>query len=454
MDNQNKYVKDMTVGTPYKLLLAFAIPLLIGNVFQQLYNMVDSVIVGRFVSVNALGAIGTTASLQFFFFSLVGGLSVGIGIIVSQYFGANDEKNVKDTIGNATIIIIACSAIMAIAGYFAARPILILLQTDAVILEDAVAYLKVTSIGIICMGLYNGVSGILRALGDSKTPLIFLIFASILNVILDLIFVLVFNWGVMGAGVATAFSQFVSAITCIIYAYKSNSYFRIKRENFKINNMIIRKSMRLGIPVALQNALIAFSLIVLQAIVNSYGADFTTAFTVVSRIETLIQQPFMSMGAAVSTYTGQNLGAGKIDRVKKGFNTATTITTIFAISIMLLFWIFTPQIVSIFGKDPTVMKQAVDGLRITSCFYIFLGMIYTTRNVLNGAGDAIFSLFTGIVECIGRVGFAYPLTLIPFMGSYGVFYATGITWLLNGLFSLIRYKKGKWKNINIVKNDI
>ena len=216
MDNQNKYVKDMTVGTTYKLLLAFAIPLLIGNVFQQLYNMVDSVIVGRFVSANALGAIGTTASLQFFFFSLVGGLSVGIGIIVSQYFGANDEKNVKDTIGNATIIIIACSAIMAIAGYFAARPILILLQTDAVILEDAVAYLKVTSIGIICMGLYNGVSGILRALGDSKTPLIFLIFASILNVILDLIFVLVFNWGVVGAGVATAFSQFISAITCIL----------------------------------------------------------------------------------------------------------------------------------------------------------------------------------------------------------------------------------------------
>lgn len=149
-----------------------------------------------------------------------------------------------------------------------------------------------------------------------------MIFASILNVILDLIFVLVFNWGVVGAGVATAFSQFISAITCIIYAYKSNSYFRIKRENFKINNMIIRKSMRLGIPVALQNALIAFSNC-LQAIVNSYGADFTTAFTVVSRIETLIQQPFMSMGAAVSTYTGQNLGAGKIDRVKKGFNTAT-----------------------------------------------------------------------------------------------------------------------------------
>ena len=214
----------------------------------------------------------------------------------------------------------------------------------------------------------------------------------------------------------------------------------------------MKKTLRLGIPVALQNSLIAISLIVLQAIVNSYGADFTTAFTVVSRIETLVQQPFMSIGAAVSTFTGQNLGAGNIKRVIKGFNSANVINAIFVAVIMLLFWIFTPQIVSIFGRNEKVFGIAVDGLRITCCFYIFLGTIYTTRNVLNGAGDAMFSLFTGIVECIGRVGFAYPLTLIPFMGSYGVFYATGITWLLNGLFSLVRYKHGKWKTIRLVKN--
>jgi MATE efflux family protein len=450
MSKENKFLKDMTKGTPWKLLLQFAVPLFIGNIFQQLYNMVDSIIVGNFVGPNALGAIGTTNSLNFLFFSLVAGLSVGIGIIVAQFFGSNNEEKVKDTIGNAIWIVLISSVIMACIGFFVAKPVLVLLRTDKVILGDATAYLKVTSIGICCTGLYNGVSSILRALGDSKTPLIFLIFASLVNVVLDLWFVLGLGWGVVGAGVATAFSQFLSAVTCIFYAYKSNTYFRLKKKNLKLNSYIVDKSLRLGIPVALQNSLIAFSLIVLQAIVNGYGATFTTAFTVISRIETLVQQPFMSLGAAVSTYTGQNLGAGKTDRVVKGFNSSNVMNVIFSAVVLVLFWTFTSPIVSIFGKDAEVLRIASDGLRITSCFYVFLGLIYTTRNVLNGAGDAMFSLFTGIVECIGRVGFAYPLTLIPFLGSYGVFVATGITWMLNGLFSLIRYKRGKWKTINLV----
>lgn len=453
MSKENKFLKDMTKGTPWKLLLQFAVPLFIGNIFQQLYNMVDSIIVGNFVGPNALGAIGTTNSLTFLFFSLVAGLSVGIGIIVAQFFGSNNEEKVKDTIGNAIWIVLISSVIMACIGFFVAKPVLVLLRTDKVILGDATAYLKVTSIGICCTGLYNGVSSILRALGDSKTPLIFLIVASLVNVVLDLWFVLGLGWGVVGAGVATAFSQFLSAVTCIFYAYKSNTYFRLKKKNFKLNSYIVEKSLRLGIPVALQNSLIAFSLIVLQAIVNGYGATFTTAFTVISRIETLVQQPFMSLGAAVSTYTGQNLGAGKTDRVVKGFNSSNVMNGIFSAVVLVLFWTFTSPIVSIFGKDAEVLRIASDGLRITSCFYVFLGLIYTTRNVLNGAGDAMFSLFTGIVECIGRVGFAYPLTLIPFLGSYGVFVATGITWMLNGLFSLIRYKRGKWKTINLVVHN-
>ena len=450
MEKQNKFVKDMTKGNPMQLLIQFSLPLLVGNIFQQLYNMVDSIIVGNFVGANALGAIGTTNSLNFFFFSLVAGLSVGIGIIVAQYFGFGDEEKVKDAIGNSIWIITVCSVIMAIIGFVTARPILVLLDTDPVILNDAVAYLKVVSIGIVCVGFYNGVSGILSALGDSKTPLIFLIVASVLNVILDLIFVLSFGWGVVGAGVATAFSQLISALACIIYAYKSNTYFKLKKKNIKLNGSIIKKSCKLGIPVALQNSLIAFSLIVLQKVVNGYGATFTTAFTVVSRIETLVQQPFMSLGAAVSTYTGQNIGAGLKDRVRKGFNSATLVSSIFALAIGVVFWIFAPSIASIFGKDADVIRIGANGLRITCCFYIFLGLIYTTRNVLNGAGDAMFSLFTGIVECIGRVGFAYPMTLIPFMGKYGVFYATGLTWFLNGMFSLIRYKHGKWKKIDVI----
>ena len=240
MEKQNKFVKDMTKGNPMQLLIQFSLPLLVGNIFQQLYNMVDSIIVGNFVGANALGAIGTTNSLNFFFFSLVAGLSVGIGIIVAQYCGFGDEEKVKDAIGNSIWIITVCSVIMAIIGFVTARPILVLLDTDPVILNDAVAYLKVVSIGIVCVGFYNGVSGILRALGDSKTPLIFLIVASVLNVILDLIFVLSFGWGVVGAGVATAFSQLISALACIIYAYKSNTYFKLKKKNIKLNGSIIK----------------------------------------------------------------------------------------------------------------------------------------------------------------------------------------------------------------------
>lgn len=451
MSTQNKYVKNMTEGNSYKLLLQFALPLFIGNIFQQLYNMVDSIVVGRFVSENALGSIGATNSITFLFFSLVGGMSVGNGIVVAQYFGSGNEKKVKDTIGNAIWIIMIASVIMASIGFFAAEPVLKLLDTDPVILGDAVRYMKVVSVGMLCVGLYNGTSGILRALGDSKTPLKFLIFASILNVILDLVFVLFFRWGVIGVALATAIAQFTSGITCITYAYRSNSYFKLKKENLVFKLDLAKKVCRLGIPVGLQNSMIAFSLVVLQRVVNGFGYQFTTAFTIISRVESLIQQPFMSLGSALSTYTGQNIGAGKYKRVSKGFNSASYMTLGLAAVVMVIFWIFGEYIVRIFGASNEVIRIAVDGLRITSCFYPFLGMLYPTRNVLNGAGDAKFSLYTGIMECIGRVVFAYPLTLIPFMGSYGVFYATGLTWFLNATFSIIRYKMGKWKNLRVVE---
>ena len=438
---ENKRVKDMTKGNPAKLLLQFTIPLLIGNVFQQLYNMVDSIVVGNFVGENALGAIGTTNSLQFFFFSLVLGLSIGIGIVVSQYFGSSDEENVKNTIGNAIWAISICSVLMSLVGFFLARPALVLMNTDPAILEDAVIYLKVTAIGFICVGMYNGVSSILRALGDTKTPLTFLIVASLINVALDLLFVLQFKWGVVGVAVATAFAQLISAVACIIYAVKCTTFFRLTKENLKIKKAILYKCLQLGIPVALQNALIAVSLIVLQGVVNGFGATFTTAFTVVARIEQLVQQPFMSLGSAISTFTGQNMGAGNVKRVKQGFFSGTIISTVFALAVLPIFWGFAPQIISIFGKSPDVI--AIGTLA-------FLGLIYTTRNVLNGAGDAMFSLMTGIVEMCGRIFLARPLTMVPMFGRYGVFFATGLTWFLNGTISLVRYKRGKWKKLNVI----
>ena len=430
---KDRFIKDMTKGTPYKLLLKFAVPLFIGNVFQQFYNLVDSIVVGNYVSSNALGAIGTTNSLVFFFFSLMGGLSVGIGIIISQHFGAGNKDKVKETIGTGISVIFVASLVVFALGFFLARPVLTLMQTDPKILDDAVLYLRMISLGALGMGFYNGTSSVLRALGDSKSPLIFLIISCIMNVVLDLLFVLVIPMGVFGVALGTVISHYISAVLCIVYARKTNSYFKLEKSHIKPNFVTVRKTLRLGVPVALQNSMIAFSLIVLQGIVNSYGAVFTTAFTIVGRIESLVQQPFISLGAAMASYTGQNIGAGRYDRVQRGFKSANIMNFIFAAVIIFVF-----------------------GLRITSAFYFFLGMIYPTRNVMNGAGDAAFSVYTGIVECIGRILFTYPLTLIPFIGMYGCFYATGITWLLNGTFSVIRYKMGKWKTIKVInkKGDV
>ena len=452
--NENKYIKDMTEGEPLRLLISFSIPLLIGNFFQQAYNFINSIILGKYVGKLALGAIGSTSPIRVFINSLSSGLIMGVGIIVSQFFGAKQDEKVKNVIGNSFFIIFIINLFMGFLGFFLGGYILYLLHTPIDTLPLAEKYLKTISIGFIPKEFLGLLSCILKALGDSRTPFRFLIVGYIINIILDYIFVIKFNFGVIGVGLATTISKFVGAFLCLIYAIISNSYFRLNIVDFICNSEIIYKIIKVGIPVAGQNSLIAFSLIALQRVVNSFGSDLVTAFTVVTRIEQLVQHPFMSLGAAIATYTGQNIGAGKIDRVKLGFKRSVTCNTGFAIFIFLVFQIYAVKIVKIFGSDPTVVDYSVTGLKITCSFYIFLGLIHTTRNVLNGAGDANFCLLNGIVECIGRVGFARPLTMIPFIGLNGVWLTTGITWLLNGLFSLIRYKNGKWKTTALVNSNI
>ena len=447
----NKYIKDMTEGEPLALILSLAIPLLIGNFFQQAYS--DSIIVGRYSGKISLGAVGATNSIMFFINSLTIGLSVGIGIVVAQFFGAKEDEEVKNTIGNGYYIVFIIALFVTFIGFFFSEHLLNILNTPKDVFPFAMTYLKTTSMGFIPIGFFNLLSSILRALGDSKTPLLFLILSCIINISLDLIFLLKFNLGVMGVGIATILSQFIASLLCFIYALLNNSYFRLKNKDFKFNKNIFTKILKVGIPVSSQSSLIALSLLALQKVVNSFGSDFVTSFTVVTRIEQLVQHPFMSFGAAVATFTGQNIGAGKIERVKLAFIKAITCSTCFAIFIFIVFQIFAQKIVNMFGNDPMVEKYSIVGLKITFSFYIFLGFIHISRNVLNGAGDAKFCLINGIVECIGRVGFAKPLTMIPFLKLNGIWLTTGITWLLNGIFSTVRYKQGKWKTISLVESN-
>ncbi len=450
---ENKYIVDMTTGNETRLLLRFALPMVVGNIFQQFYNLVDSAIVGRFVSSNALGAVGVVGNLNFFFFSLCLGLGSGIGILISQYFGAGEEEYIKKIIANAVYIISAAGILMGLAGFGLAKPILRLMNTPEANFLDAVTYMRIVCGATIVVAVYNGISAILRALGDSKTPLIFLVVASIVNIVLDLLFVLVFHMGVAGAAWATIISQAIAAGGSVVFAMCKNPYLQLKKEHFVIDKDIIKASFQIGLPVAGQNALIAFSCIALQSVVNHYGSVVMAAFTATSRVEQLVQQPFNSLGMAVSTFAGQNVGAGKMERVKTGCKKAMILVAAFSVLMVLVMCTCGTAIVGLFIKEAEIIEIGAKGLKITSFMYFGLGTIYVMRGMLNGVGDAPYAMINGICEVAGRIGFACLLMMIPAVGIWGVWYTNGLTWMLAGSAGVIRFLQGKWKTKSVVAQN-
>lgn len=430
---------DMTTGNTVKHLLLFSIPMLIGNIFQQVYNLVDSIIVGRYLGADALAAVGTTGSITFFFFALCNGIGNGGGIITSQFFGSHDEEKVKSCIANTGYIMIAFPFIVGGVACFMARPLLIALATPAAILEDAVIYTQVLSAGLLFVSVYNYVSSMLRALGDSKTPLYFLIFSCLLNVVLDFGCVCLLNWGVFGAGIATVASQFVGGAACLIYAFKKNSYFKMSREDLAINGSVIWKTVKLGVPLSLQFSLIAISSMALQRVVNTFGAVTVAAFTATSRIEQLVHQPYQTLSASLSTFSGQNYGAKNSKRVFEGYHKSLIIMVLFTIIIVPVMYIFGDNITGWFVSDAEVIEMGAISLKITSLFYFFLGIIYVVRGVLNGVGDAFFAMFNGIIEVIGR--FTVPILMTKYMGIglWGIWWSVGVVWGISGLTAWFRY---------------
>lgn len=446
-----KYIHDMTKGNEISHIIKFTWPMLIGNIFQQFYNLIDSIVVGKYVGANALAAVGACGSLSFLFFSVCLGLSVGIGIIISQYFGAKEDEQVKRAIANSTYVIGVSGIIMSILGVVFARQILQLLNTPPEILNDSVAFLRISSGGMIAVAAYNAIAAILRALGDSTTPLIFLIASCAINVVLDLILVLEFGFGVSGTAFATVISQACAALGCLIFAMLKNPYFKLKKEHWKISKSIITKCIKIGVPVAAQNSLIAVSLVALQSVVNGFGETAIAAFTATSRVEQLIQQPFNSLGAAMSTFAGQNMGANKLDRVKKGYHKSILIVAGFSLLALLAAQFGGQAIMEVFVADEAVINLGEKALKITSCMYFSLGMIYVTRGVLNGTGDAFYAMINGFVEVVGRVGFSSSLAMIPFLGVWSLWLTSGLTWTITAIASVIRYRQGKWQDKSLVK---
>lgn len=445
-----KYVCDMTKGNAAGLLLRFAFPMLVGNIFQQFYNMADSVIVGRFVGSHALGAVGSVGSLNFMFFSLCMGLGSGLGVLIAQYFGAGEDDYVKKIIANAVYITAAAGLFMSLCGTLLAKSVLKIMNTPQENFADALIYMRIVCGATVVVAGYNMISAILRALGDSKTPLIFLIVASGINIALDLLFVLVFHMGVAGAAYATVIAQVLAMMGSIWFGLRKNPYLQLEKRHFQFDREILTNSLKLGLPIAAQNALIAFSCVALQSVVNQYGPVVMAAYTATSRVEQLVQQPFGSLGTAVSTFAGQNAGAGRYDRVTVGCRVSVIIVVIFSLIMVSVMFLTGDKIVGFFVNEPEVIEIGAKGLQITSLMYIGLGLIYVMRGMLNGVGDAAFAMINGVTEVLGRVGFAWMLMLLPSVGIWGVWYTNGLTWAMTGAANVVRVMQGKWKTKTMI----
>ena len=428
----------MTIGNPVRHILLFALPALIGNVFQQLYNIADTAIVGRFVGPNALAAVGATASITFLFFALCNGIGSGGGIIVSQYYGAHDDENVKRGIVNTGIIMLIVPAVFGTVGFVTAESFLRILNTPESILYDSASYIRYMCVGLMFVSLYNYITSMLRALGDSKSPLYFLILSALINVGLDVLLVYGFQMGIRGAAIATIISQFIAAASCGVYAYYKNPYFRLTKEDIRFVPDLALKVLRLGVPMSLQFALIAISAMAVQRIVNNYGETVVSAFTATNRIEQLIHQPYTTLSASIATFVGQNYGAQKHDRVRQGYRNGLAIMVCLTAVMMFSMQVFGRAITALFVEDETIIAMGAQGLKVTSLFYLALGLIYVVRGVLTGLGDAFFALFNGIVEVVGRFTIPILLTQYMGMGAIGIWLATGIVWVLSGSTAWMR----------------
>lgn len=430
---------NMTQGNTVRLLLTFSVPMLIGNIFQQLYNLADSVIVGQLIGADALAAIGATGSVTFFFFALCNGTGSAGGIVTSQFFGEGNDSKVKNCIINTAFIMIVVPLVIGTIAFFSASPLLRFLNTPENILSNAIAYMQIMCLNLFLVSAYNFVSSMLRALGDSKTPLYFLILSCLLNIILDLVFVYNLKMGVIGAGIATLISNVICSILCLAFAFKTNPYFKFTKADLHLNSAILWKCIRLGVPLSLQFSMIAISCMALQRVVNNFGAVAVAAFTATSRVEQLIHQPYQTLGAALSTYSGQNFGARNKERLMEGFKKSMLMMTIFSLAMLPVMQFFGNAITRLFVKDPDVIAMGAKALAITSWFYVFLGIIYMVRGVLNGVGDAFFSLVNGVTEIIGRFTVPFILTAIPLIGVWGIWWSVGIVWFLSAATAYWRY---------------
>lgn len=419
--------KSMTAGSPAKLILLFALPLFIGNLFQQVYNMADAFIVGRMLGVNALAAVGCTGSLTFLIIGFAQGLSAGFSILTAQRFGAGEMDGVRQSYAASLVLGGVISLVLMAASMAGTRQLLVLLQTPPEILEDATRYLIVIFAGIPATMLFNVVSNVLRALGDSKTPLSFLVGGCVLNILLDVLLILYTPLGVMGAGVATVIAQLLAGAACVVYIHKAFPALRLHRSDWKLSRREVLRHLQMGLPMGFQSSIIAIGSLMLQYALNSLGSTAVAAFTAANKLESLGTLPLCSFGLAMGTFVAQNYGAGKLHRIRTGVLQCSAMALSWSVFMGVVFLVFGRQLATLFvGRDAQVTGLSYIYLCVVAFSMWVLALLFIFRYSLQGLGQSFVPTFAGIMELVMR-GVCAVCLVGPF-GFTGACLANPMAW--------------------------
>ena len=446
-------MKDMTTGKEGKLILQFALPMLAGSLFQQFYNVVDSIIVGNFIGKEALAAVGASFPVIFVLISMVIGLASGITIVISQYFGAKDYNNVSRAIDTMYIGMFFASIVTSVLGIIFSKEIFILLNLPEEVMPMALEYLNIFLLGMVVFFGFNGTSAILRGMGDSKTPLYFLIISTLTNVLLDLLFVIVFNMGVKGVALATVISQTGALVTAILYLNRYHKIINIRLKGLVFDRQIFKHSIRIGLPTGFQHSFVALGNMAIMGVVNTFGTNVIAAYSVASRLDAIALIPAMIMAQALATFVGQNLGANKSDRVKTGLLSTILLTSIVTIATTTIIVSFGDIFMDAFTNDTKVIDIGSEYLTIVSLFYLVFAFMFTFNGVMRGAGDTFIPMiFTLVSLWLIRIPFA--IFLSNRFGEAGIWWSFPMSWATGLIMSWIYYLTGRWKKKVIVKPQV
>lgn len=444
-------MKDFTEGRVGKLLIDFSIPLVAGNIFQNLYNVVDSVIVGNYLGKEALGAVGASFPIIFALISLVIGVGSGASTVVSQYFGARQYENVKKTIDTIFIFFLVTSIFITIIGIILSKPLFLLLNLPAEILPNAVTYLQIYLTGTFFFFGFSGISSILRGLGDAKTPLYFMIFATLTNIILDLVFVLVFKWGIQGVAWATVISHALAFLGAMAYLNKRHEIIQLGFRKYLFDRAIFRSCLRIGLPTGFQQSFVAVGMMAIMGIVNGFGTNAVAAYTAATRIDSFAKMPAITFSQALASFTAQNLGAFKEKRARQGLTKTLLFSLSYCVIISLVVIFFGSSIMKLFTPDAEVIKIGQDYLVIVSSFYLMFAIMFTIMGFLRGAGATLIPMINTFAALyLIRIPVAYFLS--SHIGVNGIWWSEPAGWLIGMIILILYFLSGKWKGKVVVKN--